>query len=344
MSPDSSLSTLAAEAPRIWAFKATDIAAARRWQADYRPQLRTMLGLDTIERRGTPPMNAERLSTHRLADHVREEWTLETEPGYRVSFFLLLPLEASGKLPLVLTPHGHGGQARREYCGLYASEEDRQRIESEELDVALQAVREGYAVIAPDMRGFADLRLREDVEAAEDNSCWPLSMRALLVGRTLLGERVWDMQRLLDWALGRDDIDAGAVVLTGNSGGGTVTLFASAVDERVRVCVPVCYFCSFERSIGAIKHCPCNYLPGMLRAAEMSDVAALIAPRPFLAVNGAQDPIFPIDATRASHARLREAYALFGAEDSCCLEVGAGGHRYYKALVWPVVREYLARG
>ncbi len=343
MSPDSSLSTLAAEAPRARAFNATDPEDAHRWQAAFRPQLRVMLGLDTMERRGTPPMIAERLSTQRLADHMREEWTLETEIGYYVSFFLLLPLNTTDRLPLVLTPHGHGGQARREYSGLYASEEDRERIEAEELDVALQAVREGYAVIAPDMRGFADLRLREDIEAGEDNSCWPLSMRALLVGRTLLGERIWDVQRLLDWALQREDIDARRVVLTGNSGGGTITLFAAAVDERVRVCVPACYFCSFEHSIGSIKHCACNYIPGMLQAAEMADVAALIAPRPFLAVNGAHDPIFPIAATRASYARLQEAYTLFGAEDTCRLSVGDDGHRYYQALVWPVVREFLAR-
>ncbi len=343
MSPDTSLPTLAAEASRARAFKATDPEAARRWQAAFRPHLRAMLGLDTIKCRGTPPMIAERLSTQRLADHVREEWTLETEPGYHVPFFFLLPLAATGRLPLVLTPHGHGGQARREYCGLYDSEEDRERIEAEELDVALQAVREGYAVIAPDMRGFADLRPREDIEAGEDSSCWPLSMRALLVGRTLLGERVWDVQRLLDWALQRDDIDAGRVVLTGNSGGGTVTLFVSAVDERVRVCVPACYFCTFEHSIGSIKHCACNYIPGMLQAAEMADVAALIAPRPFLAVNGAQDPIFPIEATRASHARLQQVYALFDAEDACRLSVGDDGHRYYQSLVWPVVREFLAQ-
>lgn len=305
--------------------------------------LRAMLGLDRIAVRGRAGTVARLLDSELQPDHVREEWRLETEPGFHLEFYLLRPLEAAGRRPLVLCPHGHGGQARREYVGEYASEEDRHRIKSEELDVALQAVREGYLALAPNMRAFADHRLREDVEQGADNSCRPLAMRALILGRTLLGERVWDMQRLLDWALSLEAVDPDAVVVTGNSGGGTVTLFLSAVDERVRLCVPVCYFCTFEASIGSIKHCECNYVPNLLHLAEMYDVAALVAPRPFLAVNGEQDPIFPIQAVRESYHRLRRAYEVFGTPESCALHVGPAGHRYYKALVWPWVARVLER-
>ncbi|MDP9381620.1 MAG: alpha/beta hydrolase family protein [Chloroflexota bacterium] len=342
MSPDMYTPTLASETRRRFAFQATDQAGARQCQREFRAELENMLGLHHIEERGPAPLTARMLSSEQLPGHIREEWTLETEPGFHVGFYLLRPLAAAGRNPLVITPHGHGGQARREYVGLYASDADRARIEAEELDVALQAVQEGYIALAPDMRAFANLRLPEDIQDGMDNSCRTLAMRALLFGRTLLGERVWDVRRLIDWAVQRDDVDPNAIVITGNSGGGTVTLFTGATDERVRVCVPVCYFCTFEASIGSIKHCECNYVPRMLQCAEMYDVAALVAPRPFLAVNGAQDPIFPIQATRDSFARLRDAYRVWGCQDSCKLGVGEDGHRYYKRLVWPFVREALA--
>jgi hypothetical protein len=191
------------------------------------------------------------------------------------------------------------------------------------------------------MRAFASMRLAPDREKDSCSSCRTLQMHALLFGRTLIGERVWDMSRLIDWAATRADCDTSKVVITGNSGGGTVSLFAAACDERIAVAIPGCYFCTFEDSIGTIHHCECNYVPGMLAAAEMWDVGGLIAPRPFMAVAGRDDDIFPIAAVRRSHERLRAIYRVAGAEAMCRLSVGEGGHRYYKKDVWPFVAEAL---
>src|SRR5690606_11410903 len=141
---------------------------------------------------------------------------------------------------------------------------------------------EGYIAIAPDMRGFASLRLQRDIEKDANNSCQELQLRAYMFGRTLIGERVWDIQRLIDWASQREDVDPTRIAITGNSGGGTVSLFAAAIDERIQVAVPGSYFCTFQDSILSIRHCACNYVPGLARIAEMWDVAGLIAPRPFM--------------------------------------------------------------
>jgi dienelactone hydrolase len=157
----------------------------------------------------------------------------------------------------------------------------------------------------------------------------------------LIGERVWDIMRLIDYAVTRPDVDARRVVITGNSGGGTVSLFAAACDERITVAVPSSYFCTFERSLGSIEHCACNYVPGLLAAAEMYDVAGLITPRPFLAVAGRTDPIFPYDGVELAFDRLQRIYAAAGVPERCELYTGAGGHRYYKARVWPFIRQWL---
>jgi hypothetical protein len=155
---------------------------------------------------------------------------------------------------------------------------------------------------------------------------------------------VWDTSRLIDWAIARDDVDASAIAITGNSGGGTTSLFAAACDERIRVAVPSCCFCTFAASIGSIHHCECNYVPGILRLAEMHDVAGLAAPRALRVVAGEEDSIFPIAPARGAFERLEGIYAAAGAAGRCSLYVGPGGHRYYKAGAWPFIREHLGQG
>ena len=133
-------------------------------------------------------------------------------------------------------------------------------------------------------------------------------MHGLLPGRTPIGERVWDMSRLLDWALENLAIDSRRIAITGNSGGGTVSLFAAACDTRFGVAVPGSYLNTFTGSIGSIRHCDCNYIPGILRLGEMYDVAGLIAPRPFCAIAGEADPIYPIEKARYAYKKLRQIY------------------------------------
>ena len=89
-------------------------------------------------------------------------------------------------------------------------------------------------------------------------------------------------------------IDQTKIAMTGNSGGGTITLFTAAIDTRIAIAIPSCYFCTFKGSIGAMRHCDCNYVPGILRLGEMYDIAGLITPRPFKVIAGRTDPIFPI--------------------------------------------------
>lgn len=338
MNPDSYAAQLGHESYPHFSFRASSVDEAQRWQHSFRSELARLLGLPVIASRGTPPLTATKIATEPQSDHTREEWRLETEPGFHLPFYVLRPNSADSKRrPLVLTPHGHGKLGKKTYVGISESEKDRKEMEEGERDIALQAVREGYIAIAPDMRGFASLRLQDDIEKDANNSCQILQLRAYMFGRTLVGERVWDIQRLIDWATQRDDVDSDRIVITGNSGGGTVTLFAAAIDERIRVAVPGSYFCTFRDSILSIRHCACNYVPGLARIAEMWDVAGLIAPRPFLAVTGREDRIFPVHATQHAYEQLKEIYTRFGVEDLCRLSIGEGGHRYYKKDVWPFV-------
>lgn len=59
----------------------------------------------------------------------------------------------------------------------------------------------------------------------------------------------------------------------------------------------------------------------------MHDLAGLIAPRPMLVEAGNRDPIFPLRAVRASVAKARAAYAVFGARDALATDYFEGRHQ-----------------
>ena len=314
------------------------------WQAEFRSRLRGLLGLSRMEETLADfPLSPRRAESRDFPGYTREKWYIASEPGIEIPFYLLLPKRAdaaaAAPLPLVLAPHGHTRRGKEVYAGNFEGEPADERHE----DIALQAVAQGYAAIAPDVRGFGEMAREEEAAAGKVSSCEELQRRALMFGRTLIGERVWDIGRLLDFAAGRAGIDANRAVVTGNSGGGTASLFAAACDGRISIAVPGSYFCTYEASILGVHHCICNVVPGLLSLGEMHDVAGLIAPRPLLLVNGAQDPIYPIAGARAAFGHLQQIYASMGAPDRCELYVGEGGHRYYPERVWPFVRAFLDR-
>ena len=168
-------------------------------------------------------------------------------------------------------------------------------------------------------------------------------MATLLLGRTAIGERVWDIMRLIDviYAHLTEYIDTEKLICMGNSGGGTATFYASCMDERIRYSMPSCAVCTYEASIMAMHHCPCNFIPGIRNDFNMGDLGGLIAPRPLVVVCGVEDPIFPIDGVEETFSRIRQGYKALDKEDMCHLVKGNGGHQFYPDDAWPVMRELL---
>jgi len=308
------------------------------WQNRLR---RKLLELLAIEGRPQRPPTVRFVEKVKCDGYVRRRGYMLAADELAVPFYLLEPqVRPKGRMGLCIAAHGHG-PGKVVPAGIAINEQARNLIETGQRDYGVQAVTEGYLTIVPDFRGFGELMLPEDVKREATNSCSQLALRSFQMGRPLLGQRVSDVMQLLDWALARKDVDRRKVVMTGNSGGGTMTLFSAAVDKRISACAPSCYFSSFAASILDMSHCACNYVPGLLKVAEMSDLAGLVAPRPMLIIAGTKDTIFPIDAARASFAAARRIYADAGAAGNIELFEGAGGHRYYSQRVWDFFREKL---
>lgn len=267
-------------------------------------------------------------------DEIR--FTFESEPGFFVPAHLLLPKDYSGRLPVVICLQGHStgmhiSLGRPKYPG------DEETISGGDRDFAIQAVARGYAAVAMEQRGFGELKST----IAGNAGCSHIVMQAFELGRTLIGERISDVSRLIDALAEFSMLDLGRIGLTGNSGGGTTTYHAACLEKRIKAAMPSCAFCTFAGSIMSIHHCTCNYIPGILNWMEQPDEALMIAPRPLIVVAGEQDIIFPAEHVRAGFEKVKAVYAAAGAPDNCRLVIGPAGHRFYADLAWPVFGEMI---
>ncbi len=305
------------------------------WQRALRARLRELIGAMPEEH---GPLNVEELEREETDEFVRMRIVFTAEPGADVPAHLLVPKGREGPLPAMVCLQGHNPGMHLSLGGARTAQGE--PIPLGDRDFALQAVRHGFVALALEQRCFGERRETEQ-EHRWDHSCLDAVFHSLLLGRTLAGERVWDVMRAVTLLQEQPEVDGGRIACMGNSGGGTVTFYAACLDPRIRLAVPSCCFCTFAEALMRIQHCGDNYVPGILRAAEMGELAGLIAPRPMVVVAGEHDEIFPIEGVRRAYETARQVYAAAGAEDRLRLVVGPQDHRFYADLAWPAVTELM---
>jgi dienelactone hydrolase len=328
-------------ARRKHAFPTDDSGGFAAWQQSWRAALRRLLALDKIAAAADGhQVKVEVAEPEDLGELTRAKGWIQTEPHVRVPFWLLQP-KGEGPFPLAVLPHGHDPHGHDTTAGVYQDEAHRRKSIAEDRSVAVQAAERGFVAIAPAVRGLAVDGVPDQRRRHGERDCRSQLMHCLAAGRTAMGERVWDMGRLIDWGAKLPGVDARNVLMMGNSGGGMVTLYASAVDERITIAVPSCSFCSLISPTGYLYHCDCNMIPGLLEHAEMWEVAGLTAPRQMLAVNGRQDALFDVADVERAAVRTKAIFAAAGCPDHFQHRFGDAGHRFYADLMWPFVMNAL---
>ena len=314
------------QASRALAFQASTSREAEEWQRDLRAKLVELLGGFPDER---CELHARITETKEFPTYTRETVLFQSRPNMTVFSYLLLPKNYETPGPAILCLHGHG-RGVDDIVGIQEDGTMRTEYGEYQNDFALQCVDRGYAALAIEQFGFGHRRDEAACQRGGGNSsCQPSSGAAFLLGQTMIGWRVYDAMRSLDYLSTRPEIDMNRIGVMGISGGGTTTFYSAAIDERFKVAVVSGYFNTYRDSILSISHCIDNYIPGVLKHAEMYDIAGLIAPRAMFVESGTEDTIFPIDATRFAFDRAQEIFRTFGAEDRLGLEVFEAAHSFH---------------
>ncbi len=294
-----------------------------------------LFGFSEIEKNACP-QNVT-IEYEKKTDKYRQiRFVIETEKENYVPCYLLIPNGNRKKYPVAITLQGHStgfhnsiGEPNCEWDEKYMPRGA----------FALQAVENGFAALAIEMRGMGELKTFVTEYAGETPlNCQQHARMALLLGRTLLGERIWDVSRAIDALLLFPEADADKILITGNSGGGTVSYYAACYDERIKFTAPSCSFCPYPDSIMSILHCICNFIPKAYLNFDMQDLAALIAPRRLSVIAGEKDPLFPIGGVKKGYETLREIYRATDAEKNLSLIVTPEAHYWCENIVWKEIK------
>ncbi len=311
------------------------------WKAQIKSKFIELFGIDKIKQNACP-LKVEVEKAVQKDGYKQIRFEFDSEYGATVPCYLLIPDEKKDKYPVCITLQGHSS-------GFHNSIGEPKEGENPDYALgrggfAVQAVKRGYVAVAIEQRGMGERRPSLPHQNGA-NMCEYTAHIALLLGRTILGERIWDVSKTID-VLALDEIkkiapnlDLEDITVTGNSGGGTMSFYSACYDERIKYSAPSCAFCPYEDSIMNWYHCSCNFVPHAYEWFEMQDLACLIAPRKVTFINGELDPIFPFKGTEKAFETVKKIYAKEGAPDNCSLRKTPKAHWWCEDIAWQAISD-----
>ncbi len=263
------------------------------------------------------PLNARKTGTLDRADYRVDKVVYESLPRFYVTANLYLP-KGAGPFPAVLQPVGHSLSAKNR--AFY------QRI-------AIGMVKQGFVVLTYDPIGQGERRIFWDNDLRDSKVGGPTAEHSMIGWQSVAGGesvaryRIWDGIRSIDYLISLPEVDKDKIGVTGCSGGGTLTTYIAALDERVKVAAPACYISSWEDQLkgtgpqDAEQQFPDQLLEGL----NHSDWIGLAAPKPYLIVSTDQD-FFPLEGARRTFDEMKRIYRLYDAEVKLDWFHEPGGH------------------
>lgn len=265
------------------------------WKA-HRPEVRRqvlwMLGLDRERERG--PLAARVVSVADRGRYSVENVVFESLPGLFVTANFYRPLGVAGPAPCVLYLCGHqihpqGAKTRYQDRFLWYPEH-------------------GFACLVVDPIQCGEIQGIH--HGLRSHGFWEW----LSLGYTPAGVEVWNGMRALDWLQTREEVDRNRLGVTGTSGGGVISWFLAALDERIRVVAPSASTYTIGTQVArdlVSSQCDCTFYPNVF-GLDFPAVASLVAPRPLLVVAGVADRIFPPEGYRPAFEMVSRIYGLYG--------------------------------
>ena len=263
-----------------------------------RQQLYALLG-ELPER--DRPISGEVIRVEERSSYLLETLALDLNGIEAVPAYFSRPKGLAEPAPTIVFNHSHGGHYER---GKREFVEETPALQSP--PYAEQLAQLGYCGLCIDSWNFGERRGRSESE---------LFKELLWKGQVLWGLMIYDSLRAVDYVTSRPEVDASRLGTLGISMGSTTAWWLAALDERIRVCVDICCLTDFQSLIetrGLDGHGLYYYVPGLLKHFSTSNINALIAPRPHLALAGNFDRLTPPQGLDRVDTAMRAAYAEMG--------------------------------
>jgi dienelactone hydrolase len=314
----------------------TDLAA---WQSTARARV-----LERLSYQPAPvPPAAEVIRREDHGQYVQEYLTFQTTPDIRVPAYVLVPKAARLPAPGVVALHCHGGfyvwgkeklvESDREHPQLTAYKQELYHGRS----IATELARRGYVVIVIDAFYWGERRMLLDDDQAsfrepsrmtkEDVSTFnrrsqqgeELVARSLFTaGITWPGVALWDDIRTVDYLASRPEVDPARLASVGLSMGGYRSFLLAALDPRIKVAVDVGWMASLAAQIKThVVHAIgfSFHIGGLYHYLDLPDLAALIAPRALMAINGSKDTLFEPQGVKAAFEKIAACFRKAGVSE-----------------------------
>jgi len=271
------------------------------------------------------PLNPTITGTLEREGYRIEKILIQSEPGFYVTVNLYIPTNRPAPMPALLSPLGHAPDGKA-----HATNDSYQTI-------FITLARKGYVVCAYDPLGQAE---REPYGASTGNHHMIQGYQCMPSGRHLASYFIWDGIRCLDYLETRPEVDKRKIACSGCSGGGALTNYIAALDDRVAVAVPASWIIEsipLTRDNGLHSESwflgVCDpYGPGT------DQTLACIAPRPLLIIGNERDGEFPPSSTKVVYEQIKKLYTAVGLGDRVEYVNVPTPHGY-----WPQARGELYR-
>jgi len=276
------------------------------------------------------PLNVRVVGEIKRQGYRVEKILYESEPNYYTSAWLFLPDNCEYKPPYpgVIMPCGH--MARGKAFGDYQKA------------CALMALN-GLAVLIYDPIDQGERIYNSQIFKGYDgwgspNGHMLVGVGSILLGRNTARFEIWNGIRALDYLQSRDDIDGDRLGCTGNSGGGTLTAYLMALDERVKAAAPSCYLTTWKSILrNGPQDAEHNTFRQIADGRFYSDYAIMAAPRAVLICCSTQDYV-DVSGTWEIFRYGKRIYSRLGVSDNINLDENDDRHGYFQPVREAVTR------
>jgi dienelactone hydrolase len=268
------------------------------------------------------PLNVEVIEEEVCEGFTRTLIAWDNDADERVRGYVLRSLEAVGNQPAMMVFHGHGPWelGKKDTAGVVDRGGGRVALGPE-------LAKRGFVVMCGDAICWGD---RQNPAGDPDGVAYErvVAMRLMAEGRCMAGQYVWDAIRQCDVLESLEGVDGSRIGAMGVSMGSGHSWLSAMVEHRIRALVGISSFYTYKALYAPpIKHCYMNHLPNVIKhGLETYDLFELIAPRPFLMINGTTEPQDPVEATQELYDRAKHAWEAEGAGDDFKLVFHEEGH------------------